>query len=59
MLKDDLAIRRATLGKIIDADFDRISRAAQQEYKSRSAALAAKSRVVELMVETDVLDGTL
>jgi hypothetical protein len=59
MAIDGLAIRRACLSKIIDADFDRISGVAQQEYESTSAVLASKRKIVELMVETDVLDGTL
>lgn len=52
-------IQISTLRKIIDEEFVRVSEAAQQKYHGSAEMFKVKSKIVDLMAEVGVLDGTL
>lgn len=59
MTNEELKTKKVTIRKLVDLEFDRVSRAALQEYENPFALFTAKTKVVELMEEIGVLDGTL
>ncbi len=59
MIDDEIIAKKMSIGKLVDLEFERVSRAALQEYEDSSAVLTAKRKIAELMGEIGVLDGTI
>jgi len=58
-MTQDNGIQRAALRKIIEEEFDRVSQAAQQQYQGPVQVSMVKCKIVDLMADAGVLDGTL
>jgi hypothetical protein len=59
MTNEELNTKKKSIRKLVDLEFERVSRAALQEYEDSSAVCTAKSKIVELMGEMGVFDGTI
>jgi hypothetical protein len=59
VINEKLGTKKACIRKLVDLEFEKASLAALQENKNPSAIFTAKSKIVELMEEMGVLEGTL